>query len=490
MSVEKIKATAKSGFRWSLIRQIVVQLLKLFFAVVLARLLVPADFGNFTVATMLVGLFNLVNGFGLDKAIIHDRDEEKAAFGAAFVFNISSAFLFGCLIVGLSGYWRVWMGTDLEVQAVLWWLALDLFVLSWCSLPYAHLLRQLNFRRIFWLDTAVAIGSGLLAVCLAYQGWGIWALVARSVSANLLKFIFLSDIIWKALSNGFRWQKLSSFLDYSLPSLGNDLLQYFVRNFDDFLVGKYIGNQALGLYNRSYTLLLLPVRQVGGVFSSVLFPTLSRLSGADGVNSTIYSKVIRTVAFLSFPAMFLCFTLRQPLVLTFLGQKWEDLIPLIGVFSILGAIQSIATLNGSVFLAHGATRLQLKLGVVTKVFVLLCILVGLQYGLLGIAWAYALASVLISIPEFYFTARLLETTMWDLLKGPGKSMLAAIAMSVLAYGVDQQISLVVSAPYLRLIIGVVTGGLFYLSIHRLLLRTELTNFINIAKEQLRTLRSS
>ena len=483
MEVDELKTSAKAGFRWSFLRQVVVQVLNLSFGIILARLLLPSDFGDLAVALILVGFLGIFKGLGLGNAFIYEHKADRSVFSTAFVVAVLTALLLAGLTVLLAKPWTAWMGADIVVTQVLFWLAMEFLISGLFVIPYFLLIRNFNFRRLFWMDTTAVLVSGVVAVFIAWHGGGVWALVIRILLLSAIKLLLVLDLLIGRLRASFSAAVVRKLFSFSLPMLGNESLNFVVRNFDDFLVGKFLGDQPLGLYNRAYALLLLPVKQVSAVFSSVLFPALARLEASED-REQIYSKVISTVAFISFPAMVGCGVLRESLVLAVLGEQWREMIPLIAIFSLLGGLQSLATLNGSVFLASGATRLQLKLGLVTKTFVLLALWVGLSYGLLGIAIAYALASAIIMVPEFYYTARLLRVSPFMLLLRPARSLLVALMMGGLVYGLDQLLMVQGAGYWQRLLPGVGLGVISYFGIHYVLFPKEVANFLNIVREQL------
>ncbi|MEL7422293.1 MAG: lipopolysaccharide biosynthesis protein [Bacteroidota bacterium] len=483
MQVDELKSNAKAGFRWSFLRQLVAQVLNLLFGIILARLLLPADFGDLAVAMILLGFLGIFKGLGLGNAFIYEPEADRSIFSTAFVVAVLSALVLAGMILVLARPWVNWMEADDTVVLVLFWLTLEFVFSSIYFIPYFYLVRNFNFRRLFWIDTTAGLLSGLVAVVIAWQGGGIWALVVRLILASGIKLLLVLDVLFHRLRFQFSIVGLRKLFHFSLPILGNATLNFVVRNFDDFLIGKFLGDRSLGLYNRSYALLLLPVRHVSRVFSSVLFPALTRLEHSDD-RVNIYGKVISTVAFLSFPAMIGAAVLRESLVIAILGEQWEEMIPLFGVFCILGALQSLATLNGSVFMATGATRLQLKLSLATKGIVFIALWIGLSYGLLGIALAYAIASMLIMIPEFYYTARLLGTSPFVLLRRPARSLLVALLMGGLVYVLDQYFITIAAAYWQRLITGIGLGMSSYFTIQYFLFPQEVTNFLNIVREQL------
>ncbi len=483
MQVDELKSNAKAGFRWSFLRQVVVQVLNLAFGIVLARLLLPVDFGNLAVAMILLGFLGIFKGLGLGNAFIYEQEADRSVFSTAFAVAVLTSVVLAGIILFLAEPWISWMGSGKVVTQVLFWLTVEFLLSGVYFIPYYYLIRNFNFRRLFFMDTTAVLLSGIIAVAIAWHGGGVWALVVRMILLSGIKLLLVLDILYRRLRVHFSITIAQKLFDFSWPTLGDSSLSYVVRNFDDFLIGKFLGDQALGLYNRSYALLLLPVRQVSGVFSAVLFPALTRLEQVeDRVN--IYRKVISTVAFISFPVMIGLGVLREPLVLAVLGEQWVEMIPLIGVFSVLGALQSLATLNGSVFLATGATRLQLKLSVVTKGFVLLMLWLGLSYGVLGIAVAYASASVLIMIPEFYYTARLLKVNVFALLLRPARSLMVALVMGGLVYVLDQLLLATAATYWQRLLLGGGLGASSYFTIQYFLFPLEVTNFFDIIREYL------
>ena len=196
------------------------------------------------------------------------------------------------------------------------------------------------------------MAGGCIGVFLAVAKCGVWALVWQSLAITLTTVIvmwFTSS--WRP-SLRFSISKLREIFHYSANLLGFNILNYWTRNFDNLLIGKFIGSFALGIYAKAYQLMLLPLTQVSYVISRVMFPVLSGIQHDKARVKKIYLKSIQGIAFITFPLMLGFWVLNKHFVLAFFGDKWKDMIPLLYVFILCGLgfithrAEPIYSLNG------------------------------------------------------------------------------------------------------------------------------------------------
>jgi PST family polysaccharide transporter len=184
---------------------------------------------------------------------------------------------------------------------------------------------------------------------------------------------------------------------------GLGFFSYLGRNADNVLVGHYVGSQAVGLYSKAYSLLLLPIQQINSPIAAVAMPALSRLQGQPKEYREFFRNILSLIYFTSFPLIAWMIICRQEIILIVLGPQWLDAVPIFLVLAISALCQPVGNISGLLFVTLGRTRRMLAWGVIGNVWLVAGIVLGLPYGVLGVAFGYALATVLMMLPLMLFS---------------------------------------------------------------------------------------
>jgi Membrane protein involved in the export of O-antigen and teichoic acid len=279
----------------------------------------------------------------------------------------------------------------------------------------ALLQKAMDFRTLAAAQLTATVLSGLVAIYLAFSGFGVWSIVAMYVASAAVNVAVLWIITPWRPDFSLRWdavQDLSKFTRNFVFSVFN----YWTRNGDNLLVGRFVGSAALGIYARSYQILLLPVSQVSGVITNVMFPALSAIQKDVKRVRELYLSSISVISLVTFPLTLGLFVVSRSFVLALFGDKWAAMIPLLQIFSLLGAIQSISTTVGWIYTSQGRTDIMFRFGLISGSIFIISFVVGLRWGTLGVAVAYTIANFLLWYPTWSIPARLIDLDFVTMLR--------------------------------------------------------------------------
>jgi len=232
----------------------------------------------------------------------------------------------------------------------------------------------------------------------------------------------------------FDSKKIRPFIKFSIPLLGENSMNYWVRNIDNLSIGKVLGETTLGYYTRAYTLMLLPVRQISGSISRVMFPSFSIIKNDKKKVWNNYIRIINLTVFITFPLMGFLFLFSNEIILLLYGEKWLPMVPIFKGLSFLGAIQSIGTYSGSIFTSQGKTQLQFKIGMIVKLFMISGILLGLFFnGIIGLIIGYTITSSIAFFIETYYVTKILNVSLKEFLKYIYKEIFLSIGLTALFF---------------------------------------------------------
>ena len=457
--METFRSRTIKGITWSVISQVGGQTFAFVVGITLARLLSPDDFGLVGMVMIFAGFAAIFRELGFGAALIEKKDVQQKHLSSVFWINIGSGVMLMTVFMLASpliaAFYRKPLLTPLTMV-----ISVNFLIGSFGIVQGTLMTKSLEFRTLSIINIFTAGVSGLVAVIMAYLGFGVWSLVVHCLLGSILG----TALLWRYSSWRptfvFKWEAAKELLRFSTSVLGTRVLSYWVRNLDNLLIGRFFGTGALGIYQKSYSIMLFPLANVSRVIGRVLFPSLSLIQDEKKRVKSVYLRSTRTVALFTFPMMLGLFVVCRSFVLGVLGAQWAEMISILKIFCFLGITQSILTLVGSLYQSQGRADLELKIGLILKLNLVVGIVIGLHLGIFGVAVGFGIASVVNSYPAFFYAGRLVDLTFTELLKALRGIFACATIMAVLVWGLRQVLPLNLT-HWMYLAIQVPFGILIY-----------------------------
>jgi O-antigen/teichoic acid export membrane protein len=401
---------------WSLIAYGGANVLSLMRSVILARLLMPADFGLLALADVAIGLLTIMTYMGLTQYAIYKTDAGDDLLNTVWTLSVLRGLLLAgvtFLIAGPVGsfYRAPELSLVLRVMAVT-------FVVTGFGNPGLILLnKELEFRKLGIFGLSVSFFGTLATVALAWTLRSVWALVAGTLITAALE---AAGSYWLHPYRP-RWlwrpQLVRSALGYGKYITGSGVLSYLLTQGDNAVVGRMLGTTALGYYNFAYRLANLPTTSITHVIGQVAFPAYAKLQNDRPALISAYLRVLKLTAVLTVPALLGIMALGADLVLVLYGPKWAPMTVPLMIMCIAGLERSITAPVAPLFNAMGRPRTVFFL-LVAKVVLLAAAIFPLtaRHGIVGTSIAGALVSVLLMSYTFPLVARLLGFRVWEIVK--------------------------------------------------------------------------
>ncbi|MFR9649816.1 MAG: lipopolysaccharide biosynthesis protein [Rikenellaceae bacterium] len=330
-------------------------IISLVVAAVLARLLTPEDFGVIAIATVILSFFAIISDLGIATAIVQNKDLTRVDLDNIFSFSIYFGVVISLLFYLSSSLISGFYGEESLVM-ICRLLSVSLLFSSLNIVPNALLLKAKRFKFIAIRTFSAQLTLGTIAIVAALNGLGVYSLLITPIGTSI--FIFVVNYLQNPLTFNFRVcrgsiMKISSYSAYQFMS---SLVNYFTRNLDNLLIGRYIGVADLGFYDKSYRLMMLPLANIAHVITPVLHPTLSDFQHNREFifNSTL--KLLTLLAYIGAAlSVFLHFQAENLIVLIF-GEQWTPSIPVFQILAISVAPQMLNSILGSIFQSVNDTR--------------------------------------------------------------------------------------------------------------------------------------
>lgn len=381
--------------------------------VVLARLLSPTDFGIVAMVLVIVGVGELVRDFGLSNATIQaptlSKEERDNLFWLSLLFGMALASVVlavAPLVADLYG--------QPQLHPVTQWLAIT-FVLNGISAQFrAGLTRDLRFSVTAAVDVIAPLAGLATAILMAIAGWGYWALVGQELVKALVLSVGLVMAArwWPGLPR--RRTSIKKFVRYGGYLMGTQILGYASRNVDTLVIGTRFGPAMTGLYSRAYQLMALPVTQLNHPTSKVALPVLSRLNDDPERYRKFLLRGQTLLLHAVVPLFVLTGVLAEPVIRVVLGAQWDEAVPIFRVLAIGGLFEGAALATMWVFLSKGKTKAQLAFALTTRPLMIIAVLVGSNWGVIGVAAGYALSTALCWPIGLIWIARVTDAPSRDL----------------------------------------------------------------------------
>ncbi len=395
------------GVNWNFLRIILQTVMILLATAILARLLPPADFGLAALATVFIGLAEMIATLGLGPALIQheelDRAHLQAALGLSLIMGAILVIAFTLFATPLAKLFD-----QPELAPIITVLSLSLLGICASIVSRSLLMRDLNFKQLFFIDTfAYVLGYVVVGISLATMGHGVWSLVYAALTTQTTAAV--GCIVLKPVGRPRLLKKeLGELTHFGTGISLNSIVNYAAVNTDNLLIGKYLSANELGLYSRAFQLVMLPISRIATTLSTVLFPAYSRIQNDNLKLRRAYRRAISTTSLLAFPVLGSIMVAPETVIVGIFGDAWLAAAPILRLLAIAGIFKSIFNLSGSVIQAKGKVYIELRLQIIYLVIQVVGIYAVLESGLEAVAMVIILASLWLYLAKTVVVMRLLD----------------------------------------------------------------------------------
>lgn len=442
---------------------------------ILARLLLPENFGLVALATLTMDYLAIISDLGFSAALIQKKDKVIESANIAFVINFLANALLSLIIFIVAPYAALFFNEP-ELTSVLRWLGLTFILKSVGTVHNVLLERDLNFKKKLVPDLSSAIIKAVVSIVLAWLGLGVWALVI----GQLVGVVATSIILWILLPwrPKFEWDTkvAKELFGYGLSIMGVSILSAWEDGFDYLIIGRIFNTTALGIYTIAYRLPETLILNTMWVMTSVLFPTFSALQHDKDSLRKGFLSTVRYVEILVTPLCIGMVVVADPLIRVAFGEQWIEAIPILQVISIYTLVISIGFHAGDVYKAIGRPDIILKISILLFPVRLILLWIGAQFGLIGVAYGHLAAEVFAAVINFFVIRKVINVTlleiMLELKAFVGGAALAICALPVL------YVTKNLPAIY-QLVLATLAGGIGYMFVIWTIERKSFEGFINL-----------
>ncbi|MFW6015999.1 MAG: lipopolysaccharide biosynthesis protein, partial [bacterium] len=384
MKNEVNKSKVLSSLFWKFMERGGTQGIQFIIQLVLARLLLPEDYGLVALVTIFITIARVFVQSGFNTALIQKKDADEVDFSSVLYLSIFVAGILYIILFFTAPFIAEFYRNP-QLISILRVLSITLFFGAFNSIQNAFVAKYMIFKKLFYSSLGSIFISGTLGIIAAYAGWGVWALVLQ----QLVNKISISIILWFTVEwrpvLAFSFKKVKGLFSFGSKLLVSSLLNTLYQDLRSLIIGRIYAPAMLGFYNRGKQFPSLIINNINGSIQSVMLPALSSHQDNRNRVKNMVRRSIVTSSYIVLPAMVGLAVVAEPLVKIILTDKWLPAVPFLQIFCVSSALMPIHTANLQAINALGRSDIFLKLEVIKKITGLIILLSSVPFGIYAIA---------------------------------------------------------------------------------------------------------
>ena len=451
------------NFIWRFAERCGAQLVTFIVSIVLARILAPEDYGTIALVTVFTTILQVFVDSGLGTALIQKKEADDLDFSSVFFFNFAVCII---LYIGMfiAAPFIAEFYNDSSLTSVVRVISLTIVISGVKGIQQAYVSRNMMFKRFFFSTIGGTIFSAVFGIVLAYQGFGVWALVAQQLTNTAIDTLILwLTVKWRPKLM-FSWNRLKTLLVFGWKLLVSALLDTCYNNLRNLIIGKMYSSADLAYYNQGDKFPKVIVTNINTSIDSVLLPTMSSAQDDRERVKNMTRRAIKTSTYVMAPLMMGLAFCSVPIVHLVLTDKWLPCVPFLRIFCVTYMFYPIHTANLNAINAMGRSDWFLRLEVIKKIVGMAILLSTMWFGVMAMAYSLLLSSVLSQIINSWPNRKLLGYGYLEQIRDIAPAIILAVIMGICVYFIGY----IPLPTIVTLIIQIVAGAIIYIVLSAIL----------------------
>ena len=412
--MSSLKKQAISGIIWTFAQQFSVQIINFVVQIILARLLMPEDFGLIAMIIVFISIGQRLMDGGMTTSLIRTKNPDQLDYSTVFVTNF---------LISIGIYFLVFAAAPLIadfydqkiLENILKVFALTFVIRSFVAVHVAKLTKEMDFKTQMKLQVPSTIVGAIVGVVMAYTGYGIWSLVwlnlTQTIVFTIQNWIFIK---WRP-SLVFNKRRFKYHFDFGYKMTLSGLLDTVYNDAYRIVIGKFFSPASVGYFNQAESMRLFPVNQLASVMGKVTYPLFSNIKG-DIQLKNAYKQTMKLVFFVVVPMMMILIVTGRELFAFLFGEKWLPAVPYFQVLAFASVIKPLTTYNLNVLKVKGRSDLFLKLEVYKKIIGAIAIICALPFGIMALVVTYTIVYHIMNLLNMIYSGRLIDYSVKEQFK--------------------------------------------------------------------------
>ncbi len=422
-----LRKQASRGFVWTFAQQFGNQLIGFFVSLVLARLLLPSEFGLIGMIAIFVSIGNMLLNSGLTQSLVRSPDLDEEDYSTVFYFNFVTSIIIYIIIFFIAPYVAKFYNQDI-ITNLLRIYCTTFMISSLAAVQQARLTKEMNFKRQAFIAIPATISGGIVGVSLAYLDFGVWSLVWSYLTTSIISTLQLWIYSKWTPRLAFNKSKFKIHFSFGYKLTLSGLLESIFNNIYLIVIGKYFSVAQVGFYTRAETMKQLPVINISSSLQKVTYPLFASIQNDDQRLKRVFTQLMEIVIFVIAPVLIFLAILAEPTFRFLFTEKWLPAVPYFQILCITGILYPIHSYNINILNVKGRSDLVLKLELIKKIVIVITILVAIKFGILALLYGQIFTSVIAFIINTHYTGKLINYNALE----QSKDILPAIGISLIS----------------------------------------------------------
>lgn len=474
---ESLRGKTLKGMIWSFAENFSLQGIQFIIGVLLARVLSPSDYGMVGMLAIFTAVSQTLINSGFSTALVRKNDRTQADLSTTFYFNIVVGFVLYFVLFFSGPLIAAFYNTPL-LSDLIKVTAISLILNSLCIVQQALFTIKMDFKTQAKISVIGALVTGAGGIAMAYTGFGVWSIVWPGVFGGAVRCILLW--IWGKWRPTweYSWKSFKELFGFGSKLLASGLIDTIYNNIYPIIIGKKFSAADLGQYTRADGYANLPATTVTGVLGRVTFPLLCQIQDDDARLQSTYRQLIKLSAYVVFPIMVGLAALAKPLIIFMITAKWAECVPYLQILCFSLMWYPIHALNLNLLQVKGRSDLFLRLEIIKKILGVSVLVIAIPFGIIWMCIGRIFTSVICLAINTYYTGRLINVGFFKQMGDLLSILILSLSMGAIVIAVN----LFINGLLLQIIIGLITGLVYYLSISYIIKSKELLYLLSLLKK--------
>ena len=446
-----------SNVFWGFAERICAQLVSFIVSIIIARILEPEAYGTIALVIIFLDILQIFVDSGLGNALIQKKDADSLDFSTVFFTNVVICVILYIIMFFCAPLISKFYG-NLQLIKIIRVISVSLIISGVKNVQFSYVSKNLIFKKFFFATIIGTICAAFVGILMAYKGFGVWALVAQSLTNTTIDTIILwLTVRWRPKFK-FSVKRLRALYSYGWKILVTATINSFYNKIRELLIGKLYSPAELAYYNRGYSLSYLIVGNIDGAISNVILPSMA--NEQDDINKikNLMIKMMTLTSFILLPCLLGVVAVADNLIEVLLTKKWMFTVPYLRIFCVTFIFYPIFTGNLTVYKAIGRSDLYLKIEIVKKSigFILLCS--SVKFGAMAIAYSFLVTAVIEIFIDTFPNYKILGLNVFSQFSYLLKTYLSGVLMGIIVYMIGKMNLNV----YIELFIQILAGIIIYI----------------------------
>lgn len=456
-SSDSLKQQTKRGLYWKLFEQFSNYGVQFIVGIFMARMLSPSDYGITALPAVFMAVAAIFADSCFSTALVRKPDLKEEDLSTAFIYSLSVGVVAYIVLFSASP----WIADfyDVPVLKPLIRVSALGFLYGPIGTPQNIILqKRLDFKTPAKISVAVRFVSAIIGIGMAYWGYGVWALVISGMVGNIVSLIVKVWVVRWFPKTGWSKESFRYMWGFGNKMVASQLLDTLYNNITPVVIGKFYSPSDLGVYNRAASYAQLPSANLYGVISGVTFPVLSKMQDDPERLSHSYRRMLKVLAFITFPLMMGLAALAHPIIIVMVTAKWEDCVILLQLMCFSMMWYPIHALNLNVLLVKGESGKFFRLEVIKKIWGVSVMALTLPLGIVFFTAAGIVSSLFSLIVNTYYTGRIIDVGYWKQMR----DYLPTLLLSLTMFAVCLSLTYLIPTMWLQIVVGILVGAAIYI----------------------------